>query len=78
METLITSKLTTKFQTTIPEKIRTILGIHAGDSVSFEITSNKQVFIRKVNPMDLEFAKALEETMSEWLSEHDEEAYRDL
>jgi antitoxin PrlF len=78
MGTLICSKLTTKFQTTIPEKIRTILEIHAGDSVSFEITPSKQVLIRKLKPMDLEFAKALEGTMSEWLSEYDEEAYRDL
>lgn len=78
METLAYSKLTSKCQATIPEKIRTILGIHAGDSVAFEITPNKQVVLRKVNAMDLEFVKALEGTMSEWLSEHDEEAYRDL
>lgn len=78
METLICSKLTTKCQATIPEKIRAILDIHAGDSVAFEISPNKQVLIRKVNPMDLEFVKALEGTMSEWLSEHDEEAYHDL
>lgn len=78
METLICSKLTSKFQATIPERIRAILGIHAGDLVSYEITPNKQVVIRKVNPMDVEFARALEGTLSEWLSEHDEEAYRDL
>ncbi|MCP4681568.1 MAG: AbrB family transcriptional regulator [Desulfobacterales bacterium] len=78
METLICSKLTSKCQTTIPDKIRTILGVHAGDSVAFEVTQSKQVFIRRANPVDLAFAKALEDTMSEWLSEHDEEAYRDL
>ncbi len=78
MEPLISSKLTTKYQATIPEKIRSILGIGAGDSVAFEIDSNKQVVVRKLNPVDIEFAKALEGTMSEWLSEHDEEAYRDL
>ncbi len=78
MEPLISSKLTTKYQATIPEKIRSILGIRAGDSVAFEIDSNKQVVIRKLNPVDIEFAKALEGTMSEWLSEHDEKAYCDL
>ena len=78
MEPLICSKLTSKYQATIPEKIRSMLGINAGDSVAFEINSNKQVIIRKLNPIDIEFAKALEGTMSEWLSEHDEEAYRDL
>jgi len=78
METLICSKLTTKYQTTIPEKIRSILGIQAGDSVAFEITPSNQVVIRKLQPVDLAFTKALEGTMSEWLSEYDEEAYRDL
>ena len=78
MEPLIFSKLTSKYQATIPEKIRSILGISAGDSVAFEIDSNKQVVIRKLNPVDIEFARALEGTMSEWLSENDEEAYRDL
>ena len=78
MESLIYSKLTSKYQATIPEKIRSILGINAGDSVAFEINQNKQVVIRKLDPIDIEFAKALEGTMSEWLSEHDEEAYRDL
>lgn len=78
MESLICSKLTSKYQATIPEKIRSILGIKAGDTVAFEINSNKQVVIRKLDPLDIEFAKALEGTMSEWLSEYDEEAYRDL
>ncbi len=78
METLICSKLTTKCQTTIPEKIRTLLDVKAGDSVTFEITPNNQVMIRKLQPVDIVFIKALEGTMSEWLSEYDEEAYRDL
>ena len=37
MEAAITSKLTTKSQATIPEKIRKILGLHPGDSVAFEV-----------------------------------------
>ena len=78
MEALISSKLTRKNQATIPEKIRGILGLHSGDSVAFEITPNEKVFIRKATPVDLEFARALEGTLSEWLSKHDEEAYRDL
>lgn len=78
MEALISSKLTRKYQATIPEKIRGILGLHSGDSVAFEITPNEKVFIRKATPIDLEFARALEGTLSEWLSKHDEEAYRDL
>ena len=75
----ISSKLTTKCQATIPEKIRAILELHPGDSVAFEVTSEKKVFIRKATPIDFEFLSALEGTLvSEWLSENDEEAYRDL
>lgn len=45
MEAAITSKLTTKSQATIPEKIRKILGLHPGDSVAFEVNENLKVFI---------------------------------
>ncbi len=79
MEPVISSKLTTKCQATIPEKVRGILDLHPGDSVTFEVTPNKKIFIRKATPIDFEFAQALESTLvSEWLSENDEEAYRDL
>ena len=79
MEPVISSKLTTKCQATIPEKIRGVLDLHPGDSVVFEIMVDQKVLIRKAMPIDFEFAKALEGTLaSEWLSEHDEEAYRDL
>ncbi len=79
MEPVISSKLTTKCQATIPEKVRGILDLHPGDSVTFEVTENKKVLIRKATPIDFEFAQALESTLvSEWLSENDEEAYRDL
>ncbi len=78
MEAAITSKLTTKSQATIPEKIRKVLGIRPGDSVAFEISENRRVLIRKATPIDLEFAKALEGTLTEWSSKNDEEAYGDL
>ncbi len=78
MEATVTSKLTTKSQATIPGKIRKILGLHPGDSVAFEVNDDRKVLIRKATPIDLEFARALEGTLSEWLSINDEEAYRDL
>lgn len=78
MEAVITSKLTTKSQATIPGKIRKLLGLNPGDSVAFEIGQGNKVLIRKANPIDFEFAYALEGTLSEWFSKNDEEAYRDL
>ena len=70
-----TSKLTTKSQATIPGKIRELLGLRPGDSVAFEVEENKRVVIRKATPIDFEFAKAIEGTLSEWSSKNDEEAY---
>ncbi len=79
MEQIVISKLTTKCQATIPEKIRGILDLHPGDSVVFEVMEDQKVYIHKATPVDLEFAKALEGTLAtEWLSENDEEAYSDL
>ena len=79
MKSAITTKLTTKCQTTIPEKIRSILDLHPGDFVAFEVAQDKKIYIRKATPVDFEFARALDGTLvSEWLSEYDEEAYRDL
>lgn len=79
MRSAITSRLTTKCQATIPEKIRGILKLRPGDSVVFEVEKDEKVFIRKATPIDYKFAQALEGTLvSEWLSEYDEEAYNDL
>ena len=78
METVITSKLTTKSQATIPSKIRKILRVQPGDSVAFEVNENSKVMIRKATPIDFEFAKSIEGTLTEWLSDNDEEAYCDL
>lgn len=72
------SKLTEKYQTTVPAEIRKILNLHKGDSVAFEIQENNVVLLRKATRTDLEWPSALEGTLSEWNSPNDEEAYRDL
>ena len=71
------SKLTSKYQATVPEPIRRLLGIEAGDSIVFEVSGN-EVFLRKASPLDLAFARGVESTLSEWNSENDEQAYRSL
>jgi len=71
------SKLTSKYQATIPESVRKTLGLKAGDSVTFDIDRD-EIRIRKTQPFDLAFAQSLEHTLSEWNSDADEEAYRDL
>lgn len=71
------SRMTRKFQTTIPAKIRKILGLKNGDIIGFEVKENN-VILKKASLLDVAFAKALEETLSEWASEEDEDAYHDL
>jgi len=71
------SKVTSRFQTTIPAPIRRILGIKQGDAVAFEIEGTT-VILRRAGALDREYAKAIEGTLSEWLSENDDEAYREL
>jgi antitoxin PrlF len=72
-----TAKVTRKHQTTIPKEIREVLGLQEGDTVVFEVTE-QGVIIRRVAPTDVEYLEAVESTLSEWLSEHDEQAYGDL
>jgi antitoxin PrlF len=72
-----TSKLTSKYQATIPEPVRKALHLRAGDAVAFDIENN-QIRLRKAQPLDLAYAQALEGTLNEWESAADEEAYRDL
>ncbi len=71
------SKITSKYQATIPAAARRALGIKQGDSVAFEIEGNA-VVLRRATALDKEYAKAIEGTLTEWLSKEDEEAYRGL
>jgi antitoxin PrlF len=72
-----TSKLTSKYQATIPEPVRRLLHLEAGDAIAFDI-DDTTVQLRKARPVDLAFAQGLEGTMTEWSSAADDEAYRDL
>lgn len=72
-----TSKLTKEYQANIPEPVRRLLRLEAGDAIAFDI-ENKAVHLRKVRHLDPTFTQGLEGTLNEWASEADEEAYRDL
>ena len=76
MQTAI-SKLTKKYQATVPKAVRKKLKLNAGDVIAFEI-DNDIIKLRKATPIDIEFSSALVPTLSEWESQHDEEAYNDL
>ncbi|HUP92153.1 MAG TPA: type II toxin-antitoxin system PrlF family antitoxin [Solimonas sp.] len=73
------SRLTTKYQATIPASVRKALGLKAGDAVAFEVKEPGIVQLRKQQAFDAQYAKALAGTLeSEWLSDADEAAYGDL
>jgi AbrB family looped-hinge helix DNA binding protein len=72
-----TSKLTRKYQATIPEPVRKLLHLESGDEIAFDIEDN-DVHLRKARPVDLAFAQSIEGTLTEWATEADEDAYRDL
>jgi AbrB family looped-hinge helix DNA binding protein len=72
-----TSRVSTKGQITIPAGIRSALGVGPGDLVAYELEGNK-VRLRKVEPFDAAYHAAVAETLQEWNSPEDEEAFRDL
>ena len=76
MQTAI-SKLTKKYQATVPEPVRKKLNLNAGDVIAFDIEGDI-IKLRKARPIDIEFSNALIPTLSEWESQNDEEAYSDL
>ena len=64
-------------QTTIPKSIREAAGLYVGDTLAFE-TDGEQVVVRKVLQGRDDVAPDVSETMREWVSVEDEEAWRDL
>jgi AbrB family looped-hinge helix DNA binding protein len=72
------SKITSKGQVTIPKKVRESLGLEPGDFITYEIADDNSAILRRVEPYDASFHLAVSETLEEWGSEEDEEAFRDL
>ena len=70
-------RISARGQTVIPKSIREAAGLYVGDTLAFE-TDGDQVVVRKVPEERDDRARGLSETMSEWLSPEDEEAWRDL
>lgn len=75
---LAVAKITSKGQTTIPRDVRTALHVAPGDLIAWEVGDDGTATVRRVQPMDIEYLRAIEGTLSEWSGAADEEAYRDL
>ncbi len=73
---MITSKLTSKAQTTIPQPVRAALHLRAGDEIAYMIEAGGRVVLTRAQPeppADDPFA-----TFTEWDSEADRKAYAGL
>jgi antitoxin PrlF len=71
---MITSKLTSKAQTTIPQPVREALRVRAGDELAYKIERGRVIVTKATRvPADDPFA-----TFGEWAGENDSRAYADL
>lgn len=71
---VITSKLTAKAQTTIPQPVRTALHIKPGDEILYTIEGDRVVLTRAAaEPAEDPFV-----SFTEWNGEADRKAYADL
>ncbi len=71
---MITSKLTSKGQTTIPASVRAVLRLKAGDELVYSVEDDRVILTKgDRRPLDDPFA-----TFDEWSSEGDRQAYADL
>jgi antitoxin PrlF len=71
---MITSKITSKAQTTIPQPVRKALRVREGDEIAYRIERNRVIITKATRTSaDDPFA-----TFSEWAEENDTRAYADL
>ncbi|MBB1074187.1 AbrB/MazE/SpoVT family DNA-binding domain-containing protein [Rhodoferax sp. 4810] len=78
MTTTAVGKMTAKGQITIPRDIRDFLQVKPGDLITWETTADGGVRVRRADPLDLAYLGAVQDGLSEWNSDADTEAYRDL
>jgi antitoxin PrlF len=74
---MIISRLTSKYQATIPGQVREILGVGRGDSIAFSILDGK-IVLEKVEPVDTDFHHMLDRTLNDWNSPEDDDAFGNL
>ena len=76
--TMELARVTAKGQATIPKRIREAAHIKEGDMLAFDLDINNRITIKRIDlAIDVDLS-ALQETLSEWNSPEDDEAWRDL
>ena len=75
---MLTSKVTSKGQTTLPREIRGRLEVRAGDHIVY-LNTDKGVLIRTMRPFDAAWHSGIAKTLeAEWNSVDDEQDFHDL
>jgi antitoxin PrlF len=72
------AKISSKGQVTIPADVRKKLHLETGDTLAWETEADGRIWVRRLEPLDLDYLAAVSGTLSEWNSPEDDEAYRDL
>jgi len=72
-----TSRLSSKGQVTIPADVREALHLSPGDLVSYQLKGETAI-LKRAEPFDAAFHLAVSETLEEWGSDDDDEAFRGL
>ena len=74
---ILASKISSKGQVTLPKGVRERLGAEPGDIVAYEIAGDT-VTITKIKPFDKAFHASVSQTLTEWNTSEDDEAFRGL
>jgi antitoxin PrlF len=72
------AKVSSKGQVTVPADVRKKLHLETGDTLAWETEEDGRIWVRRIEPLDVDYQTAVSRTLSEWNSAEDEEAYRDL
>jgi antitoxin PrlF len=77
---MITSKLTSKAQTTIPQAVRTALDVGPGDEIAYAITDGHVLLTKAIPPKPRRGAPFEDPfaAFGEWATPEDDEAFSDL
>lgn len=75
---LAIAKITAKGQTTIPQDVRLALHVVPGDLIAWSVDANGTATVRRIQPLDIDYLRAVEGTLGEWNTAADQEAYHDL
>ncbi len=72
------AKISSKGQVTVPVDVRKKLHLQTGDTIVWETSDDGRIWVRRIEPLDIDYLSAVSGTLSEWNSEADDAAYRDL